>query len=216
MADIFQEVDEEIRKDKATVLWKKYGGYVIGACAAVVIGTGANVGWREYQASVRQDESARFFAAAKMAQDGKTTEAIDNFQALGSEARTGYGVLSQLREAVARSDAGDRSGAIAVYDRIAADNDGGEAISNLARIMAVSLMIDDAPAADIEARIAPLATGNSPWRFTAVEYRAIVAHRDGDIDEARRQFEALNEMAGAPQGLKQRAAHMLSILGEGS
>jgi hypothetical protein len=49
VADIFQEVDEDIRKDKATELWKKYGGIVIGACLAVVIGTGANVGWgREY------------------------------------------------------------------------------------------------------------------------------------------------------------------------
>ena len=216
MADIFQEVDEEIRKDKATELWKKYGGIVIGACLAIVVGTGANVGWREYKISLRQEESARFVDAAKLAVDGNTTEAIDSFRALSNEARTGYAVLAQLREAAERVKAGDRKGAITLYDAIAEANDHGPAITNLAQIMAVGLMMDESPAEDIEARLSVLDDGNSPWRFTAQEFRAMLAHRDGRIDAARELYKTLSEMAGVPEGLRQRSAQMLAILGEGS
>ena len=37
MADIFDEIDEELKKDRAQLLWAQYGKYVIGACLAVVL-----------------------------------------------------------------------------------------------------------------------------------------------------------------------------------
>jgi hypothetical protein len=149
-------------------------------------------------------------------EDGNTTEAIDSFRALSDEARTGYAVLAQLREAAERVKAGDRQGAILLYDAIAEANPAGPAIADLARIMAVGLMMDESPAADIEARLSVLDDGNSPWRFTALEFRAMLAHREGSIDAARKQYKALSEMAGVPEGLRQRSTQMLAILGEGS
>ena len=37
MADIFNEVDEDVRKDKSLALWKAYGKYVIGAAVLIVV-----------------------------------------------------------------------------------------------------------------------------------------------------------------------------------
>ena len=36
MADIFDEIDEELKRDRTQELWAKYGKYVIAAAAAVV------------------------------------------------------------------------------------------------------------------------------------------------------------------------------------
>ena len=36
MADIFDEIDEELKKDKAKLLWARYGKFVIAAVAAKV------------------------------------------------------------------------------------------------------------------------------------------------------------------------------------
>jgi hypothetical protein len=121
-----------------------------------------------------------------------------------------------MREGAERVKAGDRQGAITLYDAIATANEGGPAISDLARIMAIGLMMDESPAADIEARLAVLDDGNSPWRFTALEFRAMLAHREGNIEAAREQYKVLSEMAGVPEGLRQRSTQMLAILGEGS
>jgi len=39
VADIFNEVDEDVRKDKSLALWKAYGKYVIGAEGLIVVAT---------------------------------------------------------------------------------------------------------------------------------------------------------------------------------
>ena len=39
MADIFQEVDEEVRREQLKKLWERYGNFIIAACVLVVVGT---------------------------------------------------------------------------------------------------------------------------------------------------------------------------------
>ena len=41
MADIFDEIDEELKKDKAQLLWARYGKFVIAAVAAVILAVGS-------------------------------------------------------------------------------------------------------------------------------------------------------------------------------
>ena len=45
MSNIFKEVDEEVRRDKATEYWNKHGSKMIGAAVAIVL---AVAGWRFY------------------------------------------------------------------------------------------------------------------------------------------------------------------------
>ncbi len=55
MADIFREVDEEVRRDKAAEFWKKYQNWIIGAAVLIILATG---GWRyiEYQRRVAAEQ----------------------------------------------------------------------------------------------------------------------------------------------------------------
>ena len=46
MSDIFQEVDEEVRREQLKKLWERYGAYMIALCVLVVAATG---GWRAYE-----------------------------------------------------------------------------------------------------------------------------------------------------------------------
>ena len=216
MADIFQEVNEEVRKDRALEYWNKYGGYVIGACIALVVATGAKVAWTDYQQNQRVEESRQFMAAVRLQTEQKNAAAINAFGALAGEASTGYATLARLREAAERARSGDKAAAIAAYDKVVEDGDGGQALSDLARLSAVLLMIDDGANAAIEKRLAPLLEGNSAWRPLALEVRAIVAFRDGDLASAAKLFKTLGQMAGAPAGVRQRAAQMLAVLGQDS
>jgi hypothetical protein len=213
LADIFQEVDDDVRKDKANLLWSKYGGFVIGICIAVVVATGARTGWQGYEASRQEAESTRYVLALDLLKVGKYKDAAISMGALGDEAGTGYGVLAQLRQAQALAADGDAAGAVAIYDALAKSGNGGPAISGLARLSAVMQVFDSANAADIESRLAPLLAGKSPWRFSASELRATLAYREGKLDLARKQFAALVQLAGVPRGVQQRSQQMLTILG---
>ena len=46
MADIFQEVDEEVRREQLKKLWDRYGLLVVILAILIVAGVGA---WRFYQ-----------------------------------------------------------------------------------------------------------------------------------------------------------------------
>ena len=67
MGDIFQEVDEEVRRDRFNKFWKEYGAYVIAAAVALVLGTAASVGWREYNAQRQQEDSEKLVGIIQFA-----------------------------------------------------------------------------------------------------------------------------------------------------
>ena len=212
MADIFQEVDEDIRRDKAVVLWRKYGIYVIIMCVAIVVGTAGRVGWREYKTAQRAEESARYVVAEQLLQKGDTAAAIASFQSLAAEASTGYGLIAKFQAAAARIEAGDSAGAVTAYDQIA--DDGIDPIfRGLANLQAVMLLIDGGGTEDLTRRIGDLVGQDSPWRYSGLEMQAVLKHRDGDMAGARAAFKALSEDAGAPDGMRSRAAQMLAALG---
>jgi hypothetical protein len=213
VADIFQEVDEDVRRDKAMLLWRKYGNYVIIACVAIVVGTAGRVGWREYKSAQRAEESGRYVAAARMLEKDDTAGAIAAFQSLAAEASTGYGVIARFQAAAARVKAGDNDGGLAVYDKIAADDGMDPIFRGLARLQAVMLLIDNGAADDLKQRLAPLLADGSPWRYSALEMQAILIHREGDTAGARAAFKALSDDAAAPAGMRNRAAQMLAALG---
>ena len=214
MADIFQEVDEDVRRDKAMVLWRKYGSYVIIACVAVVLGTAGRVGWREYKTAQQAEESSRYVAAAQLLEKGDAAAAISSFQSLAAEASTGYGVIAKFQAATARLKTGDNAGALNAYDQIATDSDMDPIFQGLAQLQAVMLLIDDGAKDDLERRLVPVMADGSPWSYSGLELQAVLKHREGDLAGARAAFKALSDDAAAPAGMRSRAAQMLAAFGE--
>ena len=204
VADIFQEVDEEVRRDKAKGLWRKYG---------IVFGTAGRVIWREYKATQQSEESSRYIVAKKLLDKGNAAEALSSFQSLASEANTGYGVVAKFQAVMARLKTGDKAGAIVDLDLIAVDDKIDPIFRGLANLQAVMLLIDNGASEDLRRRITILLGKGSPWRYSGLEMRAILKFRDGDIDGSRSEFKALTEDAGTPTTMRNRARQMLAALG---
>ena len=213
MADIFREVDEEVRKDRATELWKKYGIYVVLACLVLVLGTAGRVAWQHYDSERRLEEAARFVTASRLAENGDRDAAISSLAALSEEASTGYALVARFREATERAAAGDTQGAVRLYDRLAADDDVEAMYRELAALQAASLLFDSAGAEDLRGRLSPLAEDNKPWRYSARELLALLKYRSGERDAAKTAFSELAEDANAPSGIRLRAQEMLAAMG---
>lgn len=214
MADIFREVDEEVRKDKALGLWKRYGSYVIVACVALVLGTAGRVAWREYTRIQQKADAEAFAAATQLAEQGDAKAATAAFDTLSNDASTGYAVIAAFRAAEQRTEAGEKDAAVAIYDRLANDSDADAPLQALARLFAAMLLLDGAPAADVKARLDGLDADDSPWRYSARELSATLSYRDGDLAAAKTRFKALGDDPAAPNGIRARAQEMLSAMGE--
>jgi len=214
VADIFKEVDEDVRRDQMVALWRRYRWAVIAGVSLVVLGTAAGVGWREYTTAKRAERGAAFAAAAELAAGGREGEAAQAFDALAKDAGDDLAALARLREAAALAASGDGPGAVAVYDRIAADGSVDPVLREFADLLAARRQLDDGDAAAAERRVTALASGAGPWRHLAREVEGIAALQDGRTTEARAIFKELAEEAGVSAGVKRRAREVLAALGE--
>jgi hypothetical protein len=208
VTDIFREVDEELRRESFEKLWRKYGAYAIALGVVVVLAVGGFVGWQRYSEH-RQAERARQYVAAMTAAGGPEAATALQSLAAGSD---GYAALALLQDAATKAKAGDTNGAIATYEKLAADSSVDRPFRDLAVILLALATADTASPADLTARLAPLTDAANPWHYSALEITALLARRAGDTARAQQIYSALADDLNAPQALRARAAEMLAAL----
>jgi hypothetical protein len=213
VSDIFREVDEDLRRENAAKLWKKYGGVVIGIAALIVFAVAGFVAWEEWQRRARAADSATYLAAIDLARDNRTDEAIAAFGGLATGGTAGYAVLSRLAEAGLRAEIGDGDGARAAYLAVADDRGTPRVYRDLAALLwAMHGLENEGPDRLIE-RLRPLAAHDSPWRHSARELLALAYVRAGDRERAREVLTELTADPYAPGSARERATEMLEVLG---
>ncbi len=214
MADIFKEVDEDLRRDNLEKLWKKYSLQIIGLAAAVVLGVAGVQGWQAYDLDQRSKLSDRYGAARELAQGGETTAGLDAMIDLSEASGDSYAGLAAFEEARLRVESGDTGGAIAVWDRIAEGSGLGPGFKEAATLFSILHQIDSGDPAALRTRLQPLAADSQPFRSTARELLALIALGEGDTAAARDLYTKISDDREAPAGLRQRATQMLAALKE--
>lgn len=211
MADIFQEVDEEVRRERLQKLWQQYGNYLIAACILVVAAIGA---WRAYdwwQTKQTAESGAAFESAVVLAEAGKHQEAEAAFAKLAATGNGGYPQLARLREA-AELVPTDKNAAIKVYDDITADKSASQTIRDLAAVRAGLLLVDSAPYSEMRARLEPLTTADRTFRHSARELLALSAWKSGDIDAAKKWADMIITDPQSPAGTRSRAEVLSELI----
>ena len=213
MADIFREVDEDLRHERYLKLWRRWRYWLLGVGVAALGGAVAYVLIADAQESAREAEGRQFAAAIAGIEAGRGAEAVERLAVLAADSETGYAALARLAEADARAGRGDISGAIFVYDQIAGDTRLDPLYRDLGALLAAQRLVDRASVAEVNQRLAPLLAGQTPWRPLAAELSAIAEMRAGNEETARALFAELVSDPGAPLGQRQRAAELLMSLG---
>ena len=206
MADIFDEIDEELKQDRAKQVWARYGKYVIAAAAAVVLGVGASQGYTAWQQS-QAETAANIYSSALAADDAVTALEAD----LG-QMTDGYALLGRFQIAAGKADAGDAAGAESVYLEIAGDAGVDSLYRDAATLLSVMNAPDGSDAGALQGRLAPLADGTGPWRALALELSAALDLKAGDRAAAAAKLQEIIELDDTPPELRQRAAQLAEVL----
>lgn len=215
LSDIFQELQEDLRAERARQFWRRWG-LVLGVIGLLVAGAvGGWQAWRWNEAR-QADAASVVFAAAQRSVEGDNPDfaaAARRFAELAATSPSGYRILARLRAAALLAEAGDRPGALALWDEVARDSAADELWRGHASLMwALHGIATQEPAA-LSARLAPLAAEGSPWRASARELQALVALRAGDRPAAERLLRALADDEAAPEGIRSRARRIVAGLG---
>ena len=220
MVDIFDEVDEELRAERAQRLLKRYAGVII-ACALLIVGVAAGwQAWRWYQTRQDQAAAAEYLTAMNLAEDpagvsdaARNGAAIAVLDKLESSAPEGYRTLARLRAAAAKAALGDVPGALALWDQVAADTSADPLLRDLASLMWAEHQIDSGDPSLLQARLTELAKPGNAWHALAEEQLALLNMRLGKPDEAKAILRRLAQDTTAPNGVRGRANALLSRLG---
>ena len=215
MADIFQEIDEDLRRDKAKEWWKRYGKFVIAGIATILIAVAAVSWWQDRKQAERLEAADRYARALATAEDGNAAEAANRLNAAAVDMPGGYTFVSLMQAAALRADEGDYAGAAETYSRIAAM----DKIDPLYRDLAVVLSTlheskAGGDAAALLERIEPQTESGKPWRYTAREVAASLALSIGDKEAAKTYLAGISDDAESPVDIRTRATEMLRAIGE--
>jgi hypothetical protein len=212
VSDIFQEVDEEVRRERLEQLWKRYGNHIIAGILLVLAGV---AGWRGYtywEQRKAAEAGAAFEAASTLADEGKHGDAQAAFAKLATGGTAGYRVLARFREA-AQLGSSDPKAAVGAYDALAADTSLGRPLQDLASVRAGLLLVDSAPYEDMRARLEPLTAADRPFRHSSRELLALSAWRAGDSAAARRWIDTVMGDPETPASIRNRVDVLLALTG---
>ena len=211
MSELFDEVDEEVRREQLKKLWDRYSIYIIAAALLIIA---AVAGWRGYEyleAQKAAEAGAAFDAALDLAEQNKHSEAQAAFDKLATTAPAGYRMLARLRAAgeVAASD--PQAGA-KLYDELAADRSIGTEQQDLARIRAAGLLLDTDSYPNMLQRLEAATKPDATFRHTARELLALSAWRANDITSARQWLDMIAGDGETPAAMRSRAEALQALL----
>lgn len=211
MADIFDEVEEELRRDRALQLWKRYGWLAVALAVVLAGGIAGWRGWTWQQQRAAEAATADLLQAQRQSDDSASSTALET---IAREGRTGLATLARLTEAARLASAGQVDKALPLWQAVAGDGAAGPLYRDLAGLLIGMHTLDTADPLQLAARLAPIASPDNPWHHLAAELQALLAERRGDRAAAVAGFRVLATDATSPPGVRSRAEAMLSLLSE--
>lgn len=210
MSDIFEEVDESLRQDRISLLWKKYGIFVWIAAGLLIAAVAYNE-YRQYQAGeAALERGASLDAALTDLEAGNYAEAEAALQAI-VDANSKLSPMAAHYLAQAKyQGGGDADGAADVMLSIGEVD--GEPFEKLALLKAAYFRADTLTLEELEATLGGLVAEESPVGAMARELVAAKVYANGDITRARVEFNRLKFDASAPQGVRNRADIALAAM----
>lgn len=212
MADIFQEVEEDLKRERTEQLLKRLAPYLTTLIVVVLLAT---AGWTWYQrnrAQVQAQQASRYSAALRLIAGENADAAADVLTDFAKEADAGYATLARLVAAGVRAEKGDAPAAIALLEAVANDAKADKLLRDVALLRALALRLDLDPPAEILAKLAPLQAADAPFRFSAREIAALAQIKAGNLPAAREGLQALADDLTAPAALRARATELLATL----
>jgi hypothetical protein len=211
VSELFDEVDEEVRREQLKKLWDQYSLFIVAAALLIIAAVG---GWRgyEYVEAKRAAEAGDAFSkAVSLSEQNKHADAEAAFADLAAKAPSGYRMLARFRAAAEAANR-DPKAAAKMFDDIATDRSVGSEQQALARLRAAGLLLDTASYGDMLQRLQGDTAADATFRHAAREQLALSALRANDAAAARQWLDMIALDAETPPSLRSRAEALQALL----
>jgi hypothetical protein len=214
LADVFNEVDEQLRSARFKFLLRRGWPYAAGvAVVALILALGA-WGLNQREAGQNAAASGRYADAMQALAKGDVKSANAGFADIAQAGPRAYRSLAYMQQAGIAFKRKDTPAAIALLDQ-AAQTAPNLIMADAARMQAAYAAMDVDSYNEVRARLAPLAEPGRPYRMMAHEALGMVELAAGHIPQARGDLQVVSLSADATDAARNRASAALELLKSG-
>jgi len=184
MADIFDEVSEELKQDQLKQIWNKYSKYIISVAFILFISVLGYFFYDKWRLEKIEVSSSQFFSGIQKLEKKEFLSSIEIFSKNVDQAHQGYKTLSLFGIAEANFKIGKVDEMILNYKSIYENQNIDIYYRDLARLL--SVMKDNVSSFEIQKKILdPILNSPSKLQLLAAELEIMLLIRFNKIDEAK-------------------------------
>ena len=209
MSDILRQVDEDLRKDRLLGLWKKYGYYLIGIVAILIIFV---IGY-QVNFSLSQKNNER---VVEMYLNAVNTDdvnlSINNLAAINDSDNSFLLNLARLRSASLHFENENANEGRAKLKEIILNNEDNSIITDLAIYLFIVSNIDKIEINEINKYLNEKRLSSSEFKYLFEEIIAVKELISGNYDLSLKKFESLINNPSTPNDILIRAEKFIEII----
>jgi hypothetical protein len=215
VADVFDEVEEQLRSERYKTIALKSLPWVGALALIAILVTGGFWGWQTYQDKAAAKASEQYAQALKSFDEGKTEQAVAAWTEVAKSPAKAYKSMALMQLGGVKLTDNKTADAVKFFDD-AAKAAPDDVIGDVARLKSAFALLDTAPYKDLETRLTPMTEEGRPYRAAAREALAFAKIMAGDLKGARDEFKVLTLLPDSSQGLRGRAQAALELIDSGS
>jgi len=190
MADIFDEVSEELKQDQLIQFWKKYSKYFISIALLLIISFLGYFFYNQWKQKMLENSSSQYFSAIKKLENKEFESSLEDFSKGINENNRGYKILSLFGLAEANFKLGKINEMILNYETIYNNQDIDIYYRDLARLLTV--MKNNTRPFDEQINILqPILNSPSKLQLLASELKILLMIKFNKIDDAKESIDQL-------------------------
>ena len=203
MADIFDEVSEELKQDQLVQLWKKYSKYIITFFILLVLSVSTYKVYMIWNEKKLTESSEQFFSGLEKLDNKDFEKSAEIFLNSSLDQKDGYRVLSIFGLAHSNFENRKISEMVSNYQTIYEDKTIGNYYQDLARILSV-MKDNKSNFIELQGRLKPILNSPSKLQLLAAELQIVLFIRFNKLDKARNSIKILLARADITQEQKNR------------
>ncbi len=190
MADIFDEVSEELKQDQLIQFWKKYSKYFISIALVLTISILGYFFYNQWKQKTLENSSSQYFSGIKKLENKEFVSSLEDFSKGVNENNIGYKILSLFGLAEANFKLGKINEMILNYETIYTNQDIDIYYRDLARLLTV--MKNNTKTFEEQINILqPILNSPSKLQLLASELKILLMIKFNKIDDAKESIDQL-------------------------
>lgn len=206
MSDIFQEVDEALRQEKAEKWWKENGKMVLWFCFCLIFFTGAITFGRNWMEKNKAQDTAALIEIVQ-SDDEKRLQMLEDYASSASDGLGMVAIMTETSNLFADGKVDEALEQLRVY----AQDNKGDLYGDYARYLFVSKSLDENKGdyASLKEMLTPLLNDtDNAWHSASLELLGVLEFQNGEFAKAKSVFENLMMVDHTPASRIIRAQKM--------